>query len=87
MIREFNYYELKATYRSTDQIVAYFNEIIRKYSAGKYNLPFITCSYSGSSIYKNMTDLINQLLEEEDSESKIAIIAKTNREAKHLMDG
>jgi len=34
-----------------------------------------------------MTDLINQLLEEEDSESKIAIIAKTNREAKHLMDG
>jgi len=29
VIGEFNYYELKATYRSTNQIVAYFNEVVR----------------------------------------------------------
>ncbi|WP_409366790.1 3'-5' exonuclease [Lysinibacillus sp. 38-6] len=95
VIGEFNYYELKATYRSTNQIVAYSNEIIQKFSEGKYNLPLITFrngepvqtrSYSGSSIYKNMYDLINQLLEKDDSESKIAIIAKTNREAEHLLE-
>ncbi|MER2126544.1 3'-5' exonuclease [Solibacillus sp.] len=92
-IGPFSYYELKATYRSTNQIVTYCNDIIRPFSEGKYNLPVLTFRNGdkvqtvvkpGMLIYPGIADLVRQCIAEQSKDSKIAIIAKTNREAKNL---
>ncbi|WP_339212583.1 hypothetical protein [Solibacillus sp. FSL W8-0372] len=92
-IGPFSYYELKATYRSTNQIVTYCNDIIRPFSEGKYNLPVLTFRNgdkvqmivkTGEMIYPGIAKLVEDCIGAQPKASKIAIITKTIREARVL---
>ncbi len=94
VIDKFSYYELKATYRSTKQIVEYSNEIIKPFSEGKYMLPQLafrdgfkveTYMRSGSVIFKSIDSLLEEFSKEDEFKS-IAIITKTKEDALVLLD-
>lgn len=95
VIGPFGYYELKATFRSTKQIVDFANDIIKDYSKGKYSLPQIAfrngedvkrISRSGSGVYSSMREVIDELLEKGSEEARTVIIAKTHREAQGVYE-
>lgn len=91
VIGEFRYYELKATFRSTKQIVEFANDIIKNYSNGKYSLPQLAfrngekvnrISRSGQGVYLSIREEIDKLLAESSEQARTVIIAKTMREAR-----
>lgn len=95
VIGPFNYYELKATFRSTKQIVEFANNIIQPFSKDKYSLPQLTfrngaevkkITRSGESVYASISEEIERILTDSPKQARSVIIAKTQREAKLLAD-
>lgn len=93
VIGPFKYYELKATFRSTRQIVEFANKIIQPFSKDKYNLPQLTfrngaevkiITRSGESVYSSILEEIEHILLDSSEQARSVIIAKTQREAKLL---
>lgn len=95
VIGPFNYYELKATFRSTKQIVEFANNIIQPFSKDKYALPQLTfrngsevkkITRSGESVYTSILEEVEHILTDSSEQARSVIIAKTQREAKLLAD-